>query len=145
MKGKTLKSPFIAVLLLLSSSVAFSQRIGQPVRQRNASVPPGVVVRPDTPGSHAVAASWTLSTSSNIAKQTLYRGGTQGGPYSKLVDLSATQTTYTDSTVVDGVTYYYVITASDGSGNESPYSNEAKAVVPQSPNPPTGLAVNVHQ
>jgi fibronectin type 3 domain-containing protein len=39
-------------------------------------------------------------------------------------------TTFTDSTVVAGTTYFYVVTAVDGSGTESAYSNEAKAVVP---------------
>ena len=37
---------------------------------------------------------------------------------------------YTDSTVQNGNTYYYVTTAVDGSGNESSYSNQASAVIP---------------
>jgi fibronectin type 3 domain-containing protein len=37
---------------------------------------------------------------------------------------------YTDSTVLNGTTYYYVTTAVDASGNESLYSNEAVAVIP---------------
>jgi len=39
-------------------------------------------------------------------------------------------TTYTDSTVQAGVTYFYVVTAVDSSGNESVYSNQASATVP---------------
>jgi fibronectin type 3 domain-containing protein len=39
-------------------------------------------------------------------------------------------TAYTDSTVVSGQTYYYVATTVDGSSNESGYSNQAQAVIP---------------
>jgi len=39
-------------------------------------------------------------------------------------------TAYTDSTVASGQTYYYVTTAVNGSGDESGYSNQAKAVIP---------------
>jgi fibronectin type 3 domain-containing protein len=37
---------------------------------------------------------------------------------------------YTDPTVVNGTTYYYVTTAVDASGLESANSNEAVAVIP---------------
>jgi len=37
---------------------------------------------------------------------------------------------YTDSAVQNGATYFYVTTAVDGSGNESAFSNEASAAVP---------------
>ena len=39
-------------------------------------------------------------------------------------------TAYTDSTVVSGLTYYYVTTAVDSSSQESGYSNVAEAVIP---------------
>ncbi len=39
-------------------------------------------------------------------------------------------TTYVDSTVQSGTTYYYVVTAVSSSGAESSYSNQATAVVP---------------
>jgi len=37
---------------------------------------------------------------------------------------------YSDPTVQNSITYYYVTTAVDSSGNESTYSNEASAVIP---------------
>ena len=37
---------------------------------------------------------------------------------------------YTDASVQNGSTYYYVTTAVDSSGTESSYSNEAQAIVP---------------
>ena len=39
-------------------------------------------------------------------------------------------TSYDDSGVQSGATYYYVSTAVDASNNESAYSNEASAVIP---------------
>jgi fibronectin type 3 domain-containing protein len=41
-----------------------------------------------------------------------------------------TDTTYTDSSVQAGQTYFYVTTAVDGSGKESANSNQTQAVVP---------------
>jgi fibronectin type 3 domain-containing protein len=43
--------------------------------------------------------------------------------------LNAT-TSYPDTTVQAGQTYYYVATAVDGSGAESTYSNQVQAVIP---------------
>jgi fibronectin type 3 domain-containing protein len=39
-------------------------------------------------------------------------------------------TAYTDTSVSSGQTYYYVATAVDGSSNESGYSNQTQAVIP---------------
>jgi fibronectin type 3 domain-containing protein len=60
----------------------------------------------------------------------VYRGTVNGGPYSKLNSTPAPSTNYTDATVQSGVTYYYVVTAVDGSGMESAYSNQSTAVIP---------------
>ena len=60
----------------------------------------------------------------------VYRGTQSGGPYAVLNSAADASTTYTDSTVQAGQTYYYVVTAVDSSGNESVNSNQAQAVVP---------------
>jgi fibronectin type 3 domain-containing protein len=39
-------------------------------------------------------------------------------------------TSYTDNTVVSGQTYYYVTTAVNSQSQESGYSNQATAVIP---------------
>jgi fibronectin type 3 domain-containing protein len=57
----------------------------------------------------------------------VYRGSAAGGPYTLLRSLGAV-TSYTDNTVVSGQTYYYVVTAV-GTSAESPYSNQAQAVI----------------
>jgi hypothetical protein len=81
-----------------------------------------------TANSHTVTLNWTASTTAGV-NYNVYRSSTSGGPYAK-VAASVAATTFGDSTVLAGQTYYYVTTAV-GSGNvESSYSNEATAVVP---------------
>lgn len=85
-----------------------------------------------TYNTHAANLSWTASTSSNVSYYNVYRGTTSGGPYNKIGSTTANSgaTTYTDSSVQAGQTYYYVGTAVDTSGNESGYSNQATASIP---------------
>ncbi len=83
-----------------------------------------------TGNAHTVSLTWVASTSLNVAGYTVYRGTTLGGPYTKLNSSLVVVANYIDSTVQAGQTYYYVVTASDTSNNESVYSNEAQAVVP---------------
>ncbi|MGH9400512.1 MAG: choice-of-anchor D domain-containing protein [Terriglobia bacterium] len=79
---------------------------------------------------HSVTLTWGASTSSNITGYNVYRGTVSGGPYTKLNSSPETGTAYTDTTVDAGQTYYYVTTAVDSQGAESPNSNEAMAVIP---------------
>ncbi len=81
------------------------------------------------PAQHSVLLSWTASTSPNITGYNIYRGGTSGGPYSKIFSMDP-NLTYSDSTVANGSTYYYVTTAVDSNSLESAYSNQAQAVIP---------------
>lgn len=94
------------------------------------------------PTVHQVGLSWSQSTSSGLTGNCVYRGAVSGGPYTQLSCSSAPVTTYTDTSVVGGQTYYYVVTAVSGT-QESGYSNEFKAVIPLSPSAPTGLTGTV--
>jgi Abnormal spindle-like microcephaly-assoc'd, ASPM-SPD-2-Hydin len=79
---------------------------------------------------HTVALSWTASTST-VSGYNVYRGTTPNGPYAtKLNPSLVTTVDYSDSTVADGTTYYYVVTAVDSSNVESVDSNQATAIVP---------------
>ena len=60
----------------------------------------------------------------------VYRGTTSGGPYTMINTSPDDTTSYADSTVVSGETYYYVTTAVNASGEVSGYSNQTEAVVP---------------
>src|SRR5882762_9542193 len=79
--------------------------------------------------AHSAALSWTASTSV-VAGYNLYRGTVSGGPHSKLNSSLIGPTTYTDSTVQSGQTYFYVVTAVDASNVESAYSNTISAIIP---------------
>lgn len=80
------------------------------------------------PAQHSVSLSWNASTSS-VQGYYVYRGGQTGGPYSKVSTL-VPQLTYTDSSVVSGSTYYYVVTALGTDNVESGNSNQVTAVIP---------------
>jgi len=81
-------------------------------------------------GSHTVSLTWNASTSQNITGYNIYRGTVSGGPYSKINSALDPNTNYTDGTVANGQTYYYVTTAVNSGDEESTYSNQAQAVIP---------------
>jgi hypothetical protein len=79
--------------------------------------------------THSVALSWHDSSSS-VDGYNIYRAGASSGPFSKLNSSLDGSSSYTDSTVQSGSTYFYVTTAVGTDGVESAYSNQVKAVVP---------------
>ena len=81
------------------------------------------------PAAHSADLTWQESDPSVVGFN-IYRGKTHGGPYQKINTALEASTTYTDYTVVAGTTYYYVTTAVDGTGKQSGYSNETKAIIP---------------
>ncbi len=58
---------------------------------------------------------------------TVYRSTTAGGPYSSLNVELATTSQYLDTDLVNDTTYYYLVTATDSTGNESTAEPEASA------------------
>lgn len=78
---------------------------------------------------HSVALTWTASTSTVIGYNT-YSSTTSGGPYTKLTSSPVASTSYTDSTVQAGQTYYYVVTAVNSANEESTYSTQVSATIP---------------
>ena len=80
---------------------------------------------------HSVSLSWTASMSSDVIGYNIYRGAVSAGPYSKINSSLNVGTTYTDNSVVDGQTYYYVSTAVNSNNQESAYSSPPQqAVIP---------------
>ena len=79
---------------------------------------------------HSVALSWSENSTSGIVGYNVYRSSVSGGPYAALTTSPDPNLTFSDTAVSAGQTYYYVVTALDSSGVESPYSNEARAIVP---------------
>lgn len=81
------------------------------------------------PVQHSASLTWTASTSA-AAGYRIYRSTTSGSGYVLLNSVLVPGTTYTDSTVQSGKTYYYAVTAIDSSGNESTQSNQVGVVIP---------------
>lgn len=78
---------------------------------------------------HTVELQWSDS-GGDIVGYNVFRGTVSGGPYSQINASLVASPYYSDTTVQDGVTYYYVTTAVDNQGEQSNYSNEAEAKVP---------------
>jgi fibronectin type 3 domain-containing protein len=83
-----------------------------------------------TAPQYNVTVAWTASTTSGVTGYDVYRSTSSGSGYTMLNSSPVTTTSYADSTVAAGATYYYVTTAVNSSGVQSSYSNQATAVVP---------------
>ena len=93
-----------------------------------SATPVAPVTAPATPtglqatgGDAQVSLSWNASTAA--ASYNVKRSTTNGGPYSTAVS-SPTATNYTDTTVTNGTTYYYVVSAVNTAGQSG---NSAQA------------------
>ena len=97
----------------------------------NAGGSPQTVALSGT-GAHDVILTWTASTTSGVAGYNFYRGTTsRGESTTPLNPTPIAGTTFTDSNVLAGQAYYYVVTAVAANGTEqSPGSSEVSATVP---------------
>jgi len=78
---------------------------------------------------HTVTLSWTDSASGLLGFN-VYRSPTSGGPYARVNSALLSGTSFSDSQVQAGHTYFYVTTAVNSGNAESGYSNQAQAIVP---------------
>jgi len=79
-----------------------------------------------TAGALSVALDWNDNGESDLAGYYLYRATASGGPFTS-VGGQVSVSSYNDSGLTSGTTYYYVVTARDNSANESLQSAEASA------------------
>lgn len=94
-------------------STSFTARITHP---ESWPYPPTVpMALSATSGDLQVALSWTGSTVADYYN--VKRSTTQGGPYATIA--TATTAGYTDATVEDGTTYYYVVSAANAHGESA--------------------------
>jgi hypothetical protein len=106
------------------------------------ATPPAVPAAPTsltaTAGNAVVNLSW--ATSSGATSYSVKRATVSGGPYSTIATGLA-GTTYSDSTVSNGTTYYYVVSASNatGEGANSGQANATPSAPPALPAAPTAL------
>jgi hypothetical protein len=79
---------------------------------------------------YSLLLTWAASPSSEASGYNVYRSNVSGTGYAKINSTPISGLSYTDATVVNGQTYYYVTTAVDSSGDESAFSSEIQEVVP---------------
>jgi len=80
------------------------------------------------PVQHSATLTW--SPGSAVVGYNVYRGAVSGGPYSMINTSLNAPADYADFNVQAGQTYFYVVTSVDGSGVESLFSSEVKALIP---------------
>ncbi|MBN1788388.1 MAG: PASTA domain-containing protein [Sedimentisphaerales bacterium] len=85
-----------------------------------------------TGGDATVSVNWDDNSEADLAGYNIYRSTMSGSGYVQQNVTLLTTSDYTDNSVVNGTTYYYVVTAVDLLNNESGYSAEASAA-PQAP------------
>jgi hypothetical protein len=85
-----------------------------------------------TATAHSETLTWTQgpvqSGSPAVSSNNVYRGTTSGGE-TLLASITPAATTYVDSAVTAGTTYYYEVTAVNSAG-EGPRSNEESGTIP---------------
>lgn len=104
-----------SICTVITVQRVFNASLGQPCVVYNA---------------HAAILTWTASTTPNVTYN-VYRAAASAGPYTLVNSSSISATTFTDTSVQAGQTYYYVTTAVDGNNNQSAYSSPpAQATIP---------------
>lgn len=77
-------------------------------------------------GDGAVDLDWSDNSEPDFASYNVYRSVVSGSAYVSVAS-GLTTSSFTDSGLSNGTSYYYVVSASDIAGNESGYSSEAGA------------------
>ena len=80
-----------------------------------------------TSADSQVSLDWDDNTEQDLVGYNVYRSITQGGNYTQINVSLVLDSDYVDTTVINGTTYYYVVTAIDQALNESGISSEASA------------------
>lgn len=96
----------------------------KPLPDRRPTPPTGLKV--STPATRGTLdLQWDRHQNPNVTGYHVYRSLLSGGTYERITAQPVTGTAYSDSGLLDGVTYHYVITAVDRFNNESLWSTQA--------------------
>jgi len=111
------------------------------VSAKPVCTPPSVpAMQAATPGDGQVTLSWTASTTTGgSVSYVVARSIVKGGPYTDISAANLTVTSYTDSSVTNGTTYYYVVKATNGTCFSTSAEVYAKPVAACTLLAPTGV------
>jgi hypothetical protein len=122
--------------------VSASNAVGEGPSSAEVSATPTAPAPPPAPtnlmataGNRQVSLGWTASM--GATSYTVKRGLSLGGPYTDFVQANVTGTTFTNTGLVNGTAYFYVVSASNAGGESAEDSSEATAT-PRLP-APTGV------
>ena len=104
--------------------------------------PAGLRATGSRTGSGTVELSWTDRQEAEVEGYRVYVSPNETGPYVR-TGPETLASRYTDTGLINGVPYYYAVTAVDSAGRETPMSRVAKGTPLDltSPAPPSGLTV----
>ncbi len=107
-----------------SSAYSIEASATVPADSTPPAAPSGVSA---TAGNTIVSLDWNNNTEPDVNGYNVYRSTVSGGPYTRLNGTLLTSSDYNDTSVTNGITYYYVVTAVDTSLNESANSSQVSA------------------
>jgi hypothetical protein len=108
------------VIGVIAGVLSFSACSGTPAQNQSVQVT-----------AHTAILSWSPSTSVVVGYR-VYRSTQSGMAYTLITPTPVSGTSFTDSTVVKGQTYFWVVTSVDAQFVESGFSNEVFATIPSS-------------
>jgi murein DD-endopeptidase MepM/ murein hydrolase activator NlpD len=103
-----------------------------PVSDVALAVPSGLT---GTAATNSISLNWNDNTESDLAGYLVYRSTTSGTGFTPLAE-DVTQSSYTDTAIQPGKTYYYIVFAFDTAGNTSAASAQVSVTAPA---PPAGF------
>lgn len=107
---------------LTTDGFAFDDVSVTPLQDLPPAAPTGLSA---SAGNQQVNLNWADNSEPDLANYRVKRSTSAGGPYSTIASPSASS--FTDTGLTNGTTYYYVVSAVDGGGQESGDSSEASA------------------
>jgi hypothetical protein len=117
------QAPYVALIAGFMSQ-------GTAASDRTPPAPPTGLVATAVKSTE-IDVDWSNNSEADLFGYDVYRSATSGGPYS-LIHGGTTASAYSDKSVSEFTTYYYVVRAIDRAGNESFNSAQASATTPSS-------------
>lgn len=116
-RSLTKESYYDVIALDQNSNQSDASRVR--VRLPDVVPPTAPVIRSARPTSESVELAWTASVSEDVALHWVMRQAETDSMWSEHAELSGTGDTYTDTSVVQGQTYAYMVVAEDSAGLRS--------------------------
>lgn len=89
----------------------------------------GAPVAPSSTATGSVTLQWDPGADADLAGYRVYRSTTSQSYGAPIATLPASTTSFQATNLSKGETYFFVVSAYDGNGNESPFSNEVSRTV----------------